>query len=115
MPVGDSVRFKGILPSTQSSDKREERRNDAATGASAATVRALTARAVAFYFRAPVKAFFRTRVDYMVRLMLNHRTMKIKDSDGVGRLGSQSIRKIFVLRNSGANGQASDCFQHHRP
>jgi hypothetical protein len=28
-------------------------------------VRALTSQAVAFYFRAPVKAFFRTRVDYL--------------------------------------------------
>ncbi|WEW61850.1 hypothetical protein PRK78_007347 [Emydomyces testavorans] len=41
-------------------------RTNAATGASAAGVRALSAQAVAFYFRAPVKAFFRTRVDYMV-------------------------------------------------
>jgi len=39
--------------------------NNAATGASAAGVRALTSQAVAFYFRAPVKAFFRTRVDYL--------------------------------------------------
>ncbi|KAK3290133.1 mitochondrial carrier domain-containing protein [Chaetomium fimeti] len=38
---------------------------NAATGASAAGVRALTSQAVAFYFRAPVKAFFRTRVDYL--------------------------------------------------
>ncbi|KAJ5743760.1 Mitochondrial substrate/solute carrier [Penicillium manginii] len=40
-------------------------RNDAATGASAAGVRALSAQFVAFYFRAPIKAFFRARVDYM--------------------------------------------------
>ncbi|KAK3320266.1 mitochondrial carrier domain-containing protein [Cercophora scortea] len=39
--------------------------SNAATGASAAGVRALTTQAVAFYFRAPVKAFFRTRVDYL--------------------------------------------------
>ncbi|KAK4172392.1 mitochondrial carrier domain-containing protein [Triangularia setosa] len=38
---------------------------NAATGASAAGVRALTSQAIAFYFRAPVKAFFRTRVDYL--------------------------------------------------
>ncbi|KAJ5775957.1 uncharacterized protein N7511_000968 [Penicillium nucicola] len=38
-------------------------RNDAATGASAAGVRALSAQMVAFYFRAPIKAFFRTRVE----------------------------------------------------
>lgn len=40
-------------------------RNNAATGASAAGARALSAQFVAFYFRAPVKAFFRTRVEYV--------------------------------------------------
>jgi hypothetical protein len=45
-------------------------RNDAATGASAAGVRALSAQMVAFYFRAPIKAFFRTRVEYVVSLDL---------------------------------------------
>lgn len=37
-----------------------------AAGASAAGVRALLSRGVAFYFRTPAKAFFRTRVDYLV-------------------------------------------------
>ncbi|KAI2813915.1 hypothetical protein CBS63078_10562 [Aspergillus niger] len=46
------------------SSRRNPRQN-AATGASAAGVRALSAQLVAFYFRAPIKAFFRTRVDYM--------------------------------------------------
>ncbi|OJZ83566.1 uncharacterized protein BO88DRAFT_341169 [Aspergillus vadensis CBS 113365] len=45
---------------------RRKSRQNAATGASAAGVRALSAQLVAFYFRAPIKAFFRTRVDYMV-------------------------------------------------
>ncbi|OAA66329.1 Mitochondrial carrier domain protein [Cordyceps fumosorosea ARSEF 2679] len=40
-------------------------RSNAATAASAASVRALSAQLVAFYFRAPAKAFFRTRVDYL--------------------------------------------------
>lgn len=44
---------------------RGKPRNDAATGVSAAGVRALSAQFVAFYFRAPIKAFFRARVDYM--------------------------------------------------
>lgn len=39
--------------------------SNAATAASAASVRALSAQVVAFYFRAPAKAFFRTRVDYL--------------------------------------------------
>ena len=40
-------------------------KNNAATAASAASVRAVSAQLVAFYFRAPAKAFFRTRVDYL--------------------------------------------------
>ena len=36
-----------------------------ATGVQAAGMRAVAARMVAFYFRAPVKAFFRGRIDYM--------------------------------------------------
>jgi hypothetical protein len=43
----------------------KDRRTNAATAASAAGVRALSAQALQFYFRAPVKAFFRTRVDYL--------------------------------------------------
>jgi hypothetical protein len=41
----------------------EKSRNNAATGASAAGARALSAQMIAFYFRAPIKAFFRTRVE----------------------------------------------------
>ncbi|EJT75763.1 mitochondrial carrier protein [Gaeumannomyces tritici R3-111a-1] len=59
----------GILPVVPppGSDLYNEnaQRKNAATAASAAGVRAFTAQAVAFYFRAPVKAFFRTRVDYL--------------------------------------------------
>ncbi|KOS40901.1 hypothetical protein ACN38_g8250 [Penicillium nordicum] len=51
----------GELPGSS----RRISRNDAATGASAAGVRALSAQMVAFYFKAPIKAFFRMRVDYM--------------------------------------------------
>jgi hypothetical protein len=51
------------LPPTVKST--QDRKNNAATGASAASVRALSARLLTFYFRAPVKAFFRTRVDYL--------------------------------------------------
>ena len=44
---------------------RKKPKNNAATGASAAGTRAVTAQVIAFYFRAPAKAFFRTRIDYM--------------------------------------------------
>ena len=43
----------------------KKRKENASTGASAATMRALSARMFAFYFRAPVKAFFRARVEYV--------------------------------------------------
>jgi hypothetical protein len=43
----------------------QPRKENASTGVQAAGIRAITARAVAFYFRAPVKAFFRGRIDYL--------------------------------------------------
>ena len=64
----DPTDFEGIgpfLPPDTGTTVRRDPRSNAATGASAAGVRAFTAQAVAFYFRAPVKAFFRTRVDYL--------------------------------------------------
>ena len=64
----DPTDFEGILPVIPEGTAlpRKDTRSNAATGATAAGVRAFTAQAVAFYFRAPVKAFFRTRVDYLV-------------------------------------------------
>lgn len=53
----------GVLPVVPPEDR--DPRSNAATAATAAGVRAFTAQAIAFYFRAPVKAFFRTRVDYL--------------------------------------------------
>lgn len=47
--------------------KTRKHEQNASTGTYAAMMRALSARLFAFYFRAPVKAFFRARVDYMVR------------------------------------------------
>jgi hypothetical protein len=46
-------------------DHKEEARKqgNAATGASAASVRAISTQFMTFYFRAPAKAFFRTRVE----------------------------------------------------
>ncbi|OJJ44206.1 hypothetical protein ASPZODRAFT_72758 [Penicilliopsis zonata CBS 506.65] len=55
--------FSSDVDSCDANDTRP--RSNAAAGASAAGVRALSAQVVAFYFRIPVKAFFRTRVDYM--------------------------------------------------
>ncbi|PYH77163.1 hypothetical protein BO82DRAFT_358556 [Aspergillus uvarum CBS 121591] len=50
------------------STSRRKSRHNAATGASAAGTRALSAQIVAFYFRSPIKAFFRTRVEYEFKL-----------------------------------------------
>ncbi|KAI0402711.1 mitochondrial carrier [Xylaria palmicola] len=62
----DSDIYRGLLPVVPPDGALEKpSRNNAATAASAAGVRALSAQAIAFYFRAPVKAFFRTRVDYL--------------------------------------------------
>ena len=51
--------------STPSPDDAQSPNKAPATGVQAAGMRAVAARMVAFYFRAPVKAFFRGRIDYM--------------------------------------------------
>lgn len=63
---GDPMNFDNELADSDSAGltRRNPQKNNAATGASAAGVRALSAQLIAFYFRAPVKAFFRTRVEY---------------------------------------------------
>ncbi|KAK5313239.1 hypothetical protein LTR93_010974 [Exophiala xenobiotica] len=63
----DPSDFDGVLPviPIDSPPVYKDGTSNAATGASAAGARALAAQTVAFYFRAPVKAFFRTRVDYL--------------------------------------------------
>jgi hypothetical protein len=62
-PSRNEMDLEDIGPDISS---RSHRRKNAATGASAAGVRALSTQMVAFYFRAPVKAFFRNRVEYGV-------------------------------------------------
>ena len=52
-----------IQYSSKGSDESVKPNANAASGVSAASARALGSRLVAFYFRAPVKAFFRTRVE----------------------------------------------------
>ncbi|KAF2476757.1 mitochondrial carrier [Lindgomyces ingoldianus] len=67
MTTGSSIRA-GVSPSPRNEDPEtatQPKKGNAATGVQAAGIRAITARAVAFYFRAPVKAFFRGRIDYL--------------------------------------------------
>ena len=63
----DPTDFEGVLPVLLpgSPPVYKDTRSNAANAVSAAGARTFTAQAVAFYFRAPVKAFFRTRVDYL--------------------------------------------------
>jgi hypothetical protein len=83
----------GNLPVIPPDSKKVKKKpkNNAATGASAAGVRAFTAQAVAFYFRAPVKAFFRTRVDYLAyaRSLSQEQAYAVRLSKGIaGRMPS---------------------------
>jgi hypothetical protein len=64
-PGGVGVGILPVIPADGPLAPDKPPGTHAATGASAASVRALTSQAIAFYFRAPVKAFFRTRVDYL--------------------------------------------------
>ncbi|CAI4213369.1 unnamed protein product [Parascedosporium putredinis] len=68
--------LEGVLPVVPSErdipDKQP--RTNATTAASAASVRAITSQAIAFYFRAPAKSFFRTRVDYLAYARSVHQT-----------------------------------------
>lgn len=64
LPPGEQPPYAGVLPVTFDHDENVRKQpNSAATGASAAGVRAFSSQLVAFYFRAPAKAFFRTRVE----------------------------------------------------
>ncbi|KAH7119841.1 mitochondrial carrier domain-containing protein [Dendryphion nanum] len=67
MTAGSSPRA-GVSPrqdGSTSDPATQPNKGSTSTGVSAAGIRAITARAVAFYFRAPVKAFFRGRIDYL--------------------------------------------------
>ena len=63
----DPTDFEGVLPPLdlfRDSDAGFRKpTSNAATGASAAGIRALGSQMLAYYFRAPVKAFMRTRVE----------------------------------------------------
>lgn len=65
MTAGSGARA-GVAPHNDGADaSTQPPKGSASTGVQAAGMRAVAARMVAFYFRAPVKAFFRGRIDYM--------------------------------------------------
>lgn len=84
-------------------------RSNAATAASAAGVRALSAQVVAFYFRAPAKAFFRTRVDYLAYARVLHQVrmramMKAVGADTSASRMTQLLRQAWFLARSTTPG-----------
>lgn len=100
----------GILPVIPA-DSLPERdpRSNAATAASAAGVRALSAQVVAFYFRAPAKAFFRTRVDYLAYARTVHQAeigllMKAVAADASASRLTTFMRQTWVLMRSTTPG-----------
>ncbi|CAN8097595.1 unnamed protein product [Discula destructiva] len=79
----------GVLPVISPADSAErDKRKNIGTAATAASVRAFTAQAIAFYFRAPVKAFFRTRVDYLAYAR-NLQQQSLNYSSNLGATGAQ--------------------------
>ncbi|TDZ58614.1 Solute carrier family 25 member 45 [Colletotrichum trifolii] len=99
--------YTGVLPvlppGADLPDKNP--RSNAATAASAAGVRALSAQAIAFYFRAPVKAFFRTRVDYLAYARSVHQAQtellaRAAAKQGGSRLSLGLRQAWFYLRGT---------------
>lgn len=111
----------GILPAVPSDvlpDKNP--RNNAATAATAAGIRALSAQVMAFYFRAPVKAFFRTRVDYLAWARTVHQTqtelraaqLAAEASKSDSRLGN-GLRTAWTWMRSTTPGVVTSAVRHH--
>lgn len=89
----------GVLPVLPADDGAPDKApsQNAATGASAAGVRALTSQAIAFYFRAPVKAFFRTRVDYLAYArVLQEQQTALQHAALNGASGAQGTGNAFL-------------------
>lgn len=90
----------GVLPVVPPDSLDRDPRKNAATAATAAGVRAFTAQAIAFYFRAPVKAFFRTRVDYLayartLQQQNHHSYQSGLGGDTGGKLGGPPVKQTW--------------------
>ncbi|KAI2623966.1 mitochondrial carrier [Hypomontagnella submonticulosa] len=111
--------YTGILPVIPSDANLDNpSRNNAATAASAAGVRALSAQAIAFYFRAPVKAFFRTRVDYLAYARSVHQTQTellaraAANNQTASRLGL-NLRQAWMWARGTTPGLLASVIQQH--
>ncbi|KAF7523644.1 hypothetical protein G7054_g11690 [Neopestalotiopsis clavispora] len=107
-----------IPPGTDVIFPDNQPRNNAATAASAAGVRALSAQAVAFYFRAPVKAFFRTRVDYLAYARSVHLAhtevlrQAVANDKTQTRMGA-ALRQTWLWMRGTTPGVITSVVQHH--
>lgn len=102
-----------VITSDTEGSPNKKPRNNAATGASAAGVRALSAQLVAFYFRAPIKAFFRTRVEYETVALFLHFYFSRKTHIDLTSLPSVTwyltcLRSSYILITNA--GRLSMCF-----
>jgi hypothetical protein len=109
--VGPVIPSDMVLPDKQP-------RSNAATAASAAGVRALSAQVVAFYFRAPVKAFFRTRVDYLAYARSVHQaqTDLLKQAAANDRTATpmgQVLRQTWLWMRGTTPGVLTSAIKHH--
>ncbi|KAI0130050.1 mitochondrial carrier domain-containing protein [Xylariales sp. AK1849] len=109
--VGPVIPSDVVLPEKQP-------RSNAATAASAAGVRALSAQAIAFYFRAPVKAFFRTRVDYLAYARSVHQTQtnllrQAAANDQTSSRLSVALRQTWLWMRSTTPGVLTSAVKHH--
>ncbi|KAG5970104.1 hypothetical protein E4U55_001842 [Claviceps digitariae] len=98
-PEPPSMGVLPVIPNTEDYPGRAPRSN-AATAASAAGVRALSAQVVAFYFRAPAKAFFRTRVDYLAYARTVHSQQIKRMLDALAQDQYSMTRTRLLLRHA---------------
>ncbi|KAK7422564.1 hypothetical protein QQX98_001587 [Neonectria punicea] len=104
-----------VLPGDGLPDR--DPRSNAATAASAAGVRALSAQVVAFYFRAPAKAFFRTRVDYLAYARIVHQAqtkmmLKAVVADASATRLTLALRQAWLLMRSTTPGVLTSAIKH---
>ncbi|KAI4199678.1 MAG: hypothetical protein LQ350_004469 [Teloschistes chrysophthalmus] len=98
----------GDVSAVSSPRSRQDTKGNTATGASAAGARAVSSQLIAFYFRAPAKAFFRTRVEVQANEPWSWRMSSIGllthaiRSHGWGFIPNQILPPLFANVTAGA-------------
>jgi Mitochondrial carrier protein len=116
LPPSPSTGVLPVMPPDVLPDKTP--RSNAATAASAAGIRALSAQAIAFYFRSPVKVFFRTRVDYLAYARSVHQArteLLVKEAaEGPSTSGfASSLRQAWLWMRGTTPGVLTSAIRHH--